>query len=66
MFLGLFKTYFCQFGIVAWKAYAVVTWQTVERIGNNAMKEYLKRHKLAGEEQMAFDILRTREENRRE
>jgi len=30
------------------------------------MKEYLKQHKLAGEEQMAFDILRAREENRRE
>ena len=46
--------------IAVWKAYAVATGQTVESIGNNAMNEYLKKHKLSGAEQVIFDAVKAR------
>jgi len=52
--------------IAGWKAYAVATGQTVEGIGNAAMKEYLKRHKLSGTDQMIFEALKARNDNDRE
>ena len=49
--------------IAVWKAYAVATGQTVESIGNNAMNEYLKKHKLSGAEQVIFDAVKARDSN---
>ena len=46
--------------IAIWKAYAIATGQTVESIGNNAMNEYLKKHKLSGAEQVIFDAVKAR------
>lgn len=47
--------------VTVWKAYAIATGQTVESIGNNAMHEYLKKHKLAGVEQAIFDAIKARD-----
>ncbi len=49
--------------VTVWKAYAIATGQTVESIGNNAMHEYLKKHKLSGAEQVIFDAIKTRDSN---
>lgn len=49
--------------IAVWKAYAVATGQTVESIGNNAMNEYLKKHKLTGTEQAIFEAIKARDAN---
>jgi len=49
--------------IAVWKAYAVATGQTVESIGNNAMNEYLKKHKLSGAERVIFDAVKARDSN---
>ncbi len=46
--------------IAIWKAYAVATGQTVESIGNSAMNEYLKKHKLSGAERVIFDAIKAR------
>ena len=46
--------------IAIWKAYAIATGQTVESIGNNAMNEYLKKHKLSGAERVIFDAVKAR------
>lgn len=51
--------------IAVWKAYAVATGQTVESIGNNAMNEYLKKHKLSGAERVIFDAIKARDANDR-
>ena len=47
--------------IVTWKAYAIATGQTIESIGNNAMHEYLKRHRLSDTEQVIFEALKARD-----
>lgn len=47
--------------IVIWKAYAIATGQTIESIGNNAMHEYLKRHRLSDTEQVIFEALKARD-----
>lgn len=52
--------------IAIWKAYAVATGQTVESIGNSAMNEYLKKHKLTGTEQAIFDAIKARDANDRQ
>jgi len=52
--------------IAGWKAYATATGQTVENLGNAAMKEYLKKHKLDKGEQMVFEVLKHKEESKRE
>ena len=49
--------------IAIWKAYAIATGQTVESIGNNAMNEYLKKHKLSGAERVIFDAVKARDSN---
>ncbi len=49
--------------IAIWKAYAVATGQTVESIGNSAMNEYLKKHKLSGAERVIFDAVKARDSN---
>ncbi len=49
--------------IAIWKAYAIATGQTVESIGNNAMNEYLKKHKLSGAERVIFDAIKARDSN---
>lgn len=49
------------FDIVIWKAYAIATGQTIESIGNNAMHEYLKRHRLSDTEQVIFEALKARD-----
>ncbi len=49
--------------IAVWKAYAVATGQTVESIGNSAMNEYLKKHKLSGAEWVIFDAIKARDAN---
>ena len=49
--------------VTGWKAYAIATGQTVESIGNNAMHEYLKRHKLSGTEQVIFEAIKARDFN---
>ena len=49
--------------VTVWKAYAIATGQTVESIGNNAMNEYLKKHKLSGTEQVIFDAIKIRDTN---
>jgi len=47
--------------VTLWKAYATAKGQTVESIGNNAMHEYLKRHKLSETEQAIFEALKVRD-----
>ena len=47
--------------IVIWKAYAIATGQTIESIGNNAMHEYLQRHRLSDTEQVIFEALKARD-----
>lgn len=47
--------------IAIWKAYAIATGQTIESIGNNAMHEYLKRHRLSDTEQVIFEALKARD-----
>lgn len=47
--------------IVIWKAYAVASGKTMEDICNAAMHEYLRKHKLAGAEQMIFDAIKARD-----
>lgn len=47
--------------ITIWRAYAIAKGETVENLGNAAMEEYLKRHKLSGTELAIFDALKTRE-----
>ena len=49
--------------IVIWKAYAVASGKTMEDICNAAMHEYLRKHKLAGAEQMVFDAIKARDSN---
>ena len=49
--------------IAIWKAYAIATGQTVESIGNNAMNEYLKKHKVSGAERVIFDAVKARDSN---
>jgi len=49
--------------VTVWKAYAIATGQTVESISNNAMHEYLKKHKLSGTEQVIFDAIKIRDTN---
>ena len=49
--------------IAIWKTYAIATGQTVESIGNNAMNEYLKKHKLSGAERVIFDAVKARDSN---
>ena len=49
--------------IAIWKAYAISTGQTDESIGNNAMNEYLKKHKLSGAERVIFDAVKARDSN---
>lgn len=52
--------------IVIWKAYAVVSGDTMENICNTAMHEYLKKHKLSGPKQVIFDAIKERDANVRE
>lgn len=47
--------------IAIWKAYAIATGQTIESIGNNAMHEYLKKHRLSDTEQVIFEALKARD-----
>ena len=47
--------------IVIWKAYAVASGKTMEDICNDAMYEYIKKHKLAGVEQAIFDVIKARD-----
>lgn len=47
--------------IAIWKAYAVAKGETVENLGNAAMGEYLKRHKLSGTELAVFEALKVRD-----
>lgn len=49
--------------IVIWKAYAVASGRPMEDICNAAMHEYLRKHKLAGAEQMVFDAIKARDSN---
>jgi len=49
--------------ITVWKAYAIATGQAIESIGNNAMHEYLMKHKLSGAEQVIFDAIKARDSN---
>lgn len=49
--------------IVIWKAYAIASGKTIENICNAAMHEYLRKHKLAGAEQMVFDAIKARDFN---
>ena len=49
--------------IAIWKAYAIATGQTVESIGNNAMKKKKKKHKLSGAERVIFDAVKARDSN---
>ena len=43
--------------ITCWKAYATATGQTMESVGNAAMKEFLKNHPLTENEKVVFDAL---------
>lgn len=52
--------------IAIWKAYAIATGQTIESIGNNAMHEYLKRHRLSDTERVIFDAIKARNADARE
>lgn len=47
--------------IVIWKAYAVASGKTMKDICNDAMYEYIKKHKLAGVEQAIFDAIKARD-----
>lgn len=47
--------------ITIWRAYAVAKGETVENLGNAAMEEYLKRHKLSGTELAIFESLKARD-----
>ncbi len=49
--------------IVVWKAYAIASGKTIENVCNAAMHEYLRKHKLAGAEQMVFDAIKARDFN---
>lgn len=47
--------------IAIWKAYAIASGKTMEDICNDAMYEYIKKHKLAGVEQAIFDAIKARD-----
>ena len=47
--------------ITIWRAYAIAKGETIENLGNAAMEEYLKRHKLSGTELAIFEALKDRE-----
>lgn len=49
------------FDITIWKAYATASEKTMEYIGNAAMNEYIKRHKLNEVERAVFEALMVRE-----
>lgn len=48
--------------IAAWKAYSTAAGMTMEKVGTAAMNEYIKRHKLAGDERIVFEALKARAE----
>ena len=47
--------------ITIWRAYAIAKGETIENLGNAAMEEYIKRHKLLGTELAIFEALKVRE-----
>lgn len=46
--------------IAAWKAYSTVTGITVEKMGEDAMNEYLKHHKLSETDQVIFEAMKAK------
>lgn len=49
--------------IAIWRAYAVASGKTMEDVCSAAMHEYIRKHKLAGAEQMVFDAIKARDSN---
>lgn len=49
--------------ITVWRAYATATGETMENIGCMAMNEYIKRHRLDGTKQAAFEALKAKNED---
>lgn len=47
--------------ISIWRAYAVASGKSMEDICNAAMNEYIKKHKLAGAEQVIYDAIKARD-----
>lgn len=50
--------------IAIWKAYSTASGQTMENIGTAAMNDYLESHKLTGTEQVIFEAMKTKNENK--
>lgn len=50
--------------IATWKAYSTAAGMTMEKVGAAAMNEYIKCHKLAGDERIVFDVLKARAERK--